>query len=596
MPTLVYRYGIRLQQDEPLLIEQLRLAHELRNDLVAMERRHEDAMRALWSGFATVNAIEHRITAAEALVVELAKRARAEHSADRTTATRLSTSAELREARAALTAARAERKSAIAEVYPLAKPKIEALRADRKTAIKALYTQYCAAGSGRGLYWATFNQVRLDHDTAVKLVDRKRKQGLPAQLRFRRWTGEGSISVQLQRQAGDPARTPALLASGAGKWRNVFQLRPWLDPAEWVRTRRSKRDPRGYGEVLWCLGGGRLVTLPVRMHRMIPADADVAEAQLTRSRVGAQARLTLAVTVKLPDPDPVQDRPAVALHLGWRKREDGSTRVATWAAAASLTVPEALADVIVAHGGGRWGEVITPARLTGAGRPAQIAASRALALEPALRMLADWLDEHPQACDERLTPALVRQWRSPQRLAALVLRWRQEAPTDADELLAHLEAWRVQDRHVWSWEAHERQQLTACRDDAWRRVSAWLASCAGVLVVDDSDLADLRRRDDEADTDPVLPGGAAQAARARAALAAPGRLRLLAQQAATLAGVAVRTVKAAGLTRLHRKCGHQAPADPRYAASTVVTCPNCGNAYDQDYNAAMLMLEREKQS
>jgi hypothetical protein len=458
-------------------------------------------------------------------------------------------------------------------------------------AIRGLYAEFV---QNRGLYWATYNAITDDHKVAVRMVDRKRKAGQPAQLRFKRWTGEGTISVQLQRAAGDPPRTPVLLASGGGKWRNVLQLGPWIDPQEWAGLPLRERRRAGCGDAVWCLGGGRTITLPVRVHRMMPPDADVAMAQLTRTRVGGHFQLALAVTVKLPDPEPVQERPTVALHLGWRQRGDGTTRVATWAATAALPVPAALSDVVVTHGGNRWGEIVTPARLTAAGRPAAVVGTRATALEPILATLADWLAEHPDACTDRLTPALVRQWRSPARLAALVLRWRTEPPADAGALLEVLEAWRLQDRHLWEWESHERRQLAGCRDDAWRRVAAWFATQAAVLVVDDADMAGLRRRDDEADTDPTLPGEVAQAARARAALAAPGRLREFATVTAARDGVAVNVVPAQGLTRLHRKCGYEAPADPRYAASAVVTCPNCGNGYDQDYNAAMLMLERQQ--
>lgn len=600
MATLVYRYGVTARGNaaqrqemvsDALVLEQLRLAHDLRNALVEVEHFQEEAMRALWSGFPDVAAAEARLAAAEEEVAAAEKQARAEHSADRSTATRPATAATIREARAAVKQAKVDRKAAIGAAYPLAKPKIEALRDERQTAIRALYADFVQT---RGLYWASYNAVLDDHKTAVKMRDRKRKAGQPAQLRFKRWTGEGTISVQLQRQAGDPARTPPLLASGGGKWRNVFRLHPWIDPAEFAKLPLAQRRRVAAGEATWCVGGGRLVTIPVRVHRMIPAEADIAMAQLTRTRVGGHYQLALAVTVKLPDPEPVQERPTVALHLGWRKRPDDTTRVATWASTAVLPVPASVADVVVTHGG-RWGEIVTPPRLAGAGRPAVIASTRATAFGPVLDTMATWLAEHPEACDERLTPALVRQWRSPARLAALVWRWRAEPPADSGELLEVLEAWRRQDKHLWEFEAHERRQLAAHRDDAWRRAACWLARHAAVIVVDDANLADLRQRDDEADTDPAMPGDAAQTARARAALAAPGRLRQLATVTAAREGVTVHSVPSAGLTRLHRKCGHQAPADPRYAASAVVTCPACGNGYDQDYNAAMLMLERAQQ-
>ncbi len=665
MATLVYRYGVRAhgsarQQDavvsDPAMLEQLRLGHELRNALVGVQHRYEDGKRAVWSGFASVAAADHRVTTGETAVAELEKQARAEHSADRTAATRQGTAESLKAARAAVKQARADRKAAMAAVAEQAKPKIQALGDDRDAEIKDLYRRFCqdgvllprcgrcagdlrsdgdctdcgAAHEPRKLYWATYNAIREDHQTAVKLVEAKRKAGQPARLRFRRWTGDGTLTVQLQRMHGpacrcvtcaekltrrarktdpqapavaadpaypptDPPRDPALLASGQGKWRNVLQLGTWIPPGEWSAMSRAERRRVGRSHIGWQLGGGRQLTLPVQLHRQMPADADVAMAQLTRVRVGGRHRMSVALTAKLPDPPQVQGLPPVALHLGWRQRPDGSLRVATWACPQPLDLPPAVADVVVSHGG-RWGEVIMPARwLADAEVPPRLLGRRDKAMEPVLEALADWLEAHTEACTARMTPALVRRWRSQGRLAGLTNRWRGQPPTGSAEILTYLEAWRIQDKLLWERESHLRRRLAARRDDAWRRVASWLARHAGVLVVDDADIAELRRRDDPADTDPTMPASAAQAARARAALAAPGRLRHLATITATRDGLGVHTVASAGLTRLHRKCGHQAQPDPRYAASAVVTCPGCGNGYDQDYNAAMLMLDRQQQ-
>jgi transposase len=111
-------------------------------------------------------------------------------------------------------------------------------------------------------------------------------------------------------------------------------------------------------------------------------------------------------------------------------------------------------------------------------------------------------------------------------------------------------------------------------------------------VTDDSDLAALRRRGDDADEDPVLPGATREKARARAALSAPGRLRQMVVQAARRRGVQVREVAAEFLTRTCPACGVTSDAHPRYAASARVVCPACGHSYDQDFSAAELMLAR----
>jgi hypothetical protein len=310
------------------------------------------------------------------------------------------------------------------------------------------------------------------------------------------------------------------------------------------------------------------------------------------------------------------------MHVGWRQRPDGSVRVGVWSATAGLdgapgpmttrvepktwarckaagggpvaptrTVTE---PFVVAHDGGRWGEVVLPASwLDTAGRPPAVRSRRDLDLAPVADKVASWLDGHPQPGQDGrpgLTGADVRRWRSPARFAGLARRWHHQPPTDGAEVAALLWEWAGRDRHLWQYEASEREQLALRRDEAWRLVGAWLAGAAGVVRVDDSDLATLRRRPDVAEDDPALPGVAAARARARAQLSAPGGLRAAVVAAAERRGVPVVRVSAAFLTRTCPACGVVGAPDPRYAAAAVVQCPSCGVEYDQDRSAVGLML------
>src|SRR5690606_27762432 len=85
--------------------------------------------------------------------------------------------------------------------------------------------------------------------------------------------------------------------------------------------------------------GDELVTFPVVIHRPLPPEADVTEAQLVVRRIADQLEMYLCVTAELPEPPPPADGPVVAMHLGWRLRPDGSVRVATWAASEPVDVP-----------------------------------------------------------------------------------------------------------------------------------------------------------------------------------------------------------------------------------------------------------------
>lgn len=598
MPTIVvYKYGTHSQTTLPdEAIEQLRMANRMRNDLVADALTEEQAVLDLWSSDPAVAAVEEDLTAAEALLATLTTQARAEHATDGTIATRPATAAAITTVRGNVRELRERRRKAIGPARLRLKPELEQIRDTHKANRKQIRQTY----ADQGLYWGTYNRVLDDHAVARKLVSKARGEGRAAQLRFHRFDGTGTLTIQLQRQAGDPPRTPDTIAEGDGKWRNVLQLTKInADPATVAAMTGAQRRRTGTDRALltWSIGNGRTFELPVTVHRPMPPDADITGAQLTVRRTGAHTSISVALTARIPDPDPVEGRPAVALHGGWRTRPDGSVRVGAWATTTPVTVPDTLTDVVVAHAGGRWGEIVLPAAwLAYATRPSALRAQRDLNRAPVQAKLADWLDQHPQPGDDDrpdLTGAVVRQWRSPARMAALAIQWRDDPPEGGHDIAHLLEAWRKQDKHLWEWEAHQRAKAVARRDDAWRRVGAWLAEHAGVLVTEDTDLAVLRQEPDPADSDPVLAGSVQRAARNRAVLAAPGALRQFARAAATRRGVAIRVVDAAYLSRTCPYCHTVGDPDPRYAAAAVVVCPTCDRSYDQDHAAATAMLTRD---
>jgi hypothetical protein len=597
MAILVYKYGTHSGTTLPdEAIDQLRLACQMRNDLVADALDEEEAVKALWSTDPAVAAIEEDLTVVEDNLENLVKQAKAEHDIDRTIATRPTTSAAIKAARATVRDLREGRRQAIGVIRLRLKPDLEQIRAAHRDARKLIRQTY----ADKGLYWGTYNAILDDHAVSRKLVAAARKDGRRAQLRFHRFDGTGTLTIQLQRQAGDPPRSPATIAAGNGKWRNVFGLTKIDGSPEAVAAMTDaerKRTLTDRGILTWTLGQGASFQIPVTVHRPISPDADITGAQLTVRRIGAHHQITVAVTARVPDPAPAEGRPPVALHCGWRTRPDGSVRVATWAAATPVEVPPALADVVVSHGG-QWGEIVLPAAwIEYATRPSALRGQRDLNLAPVQAKLADWLDQHPQPGDDdrpELTGAVVRQWHSPGRFASLAIRWRDEPPPYGRDIAALLEAWRKQDKHLWEWEAHQRVRGIGRRDDAWRRVGAWLAGLAGVLITEETDLlAVMRQQLDPADDDPVLHGAGQRAARRNAVLAAPGALRQYARVAAARRGVTVRQADQAYLSRTCPHCHAVGAADPRYAASSVVTCPSCDRSYDQDHAAVTAMLARE---
>lgn len=597
----VYRYGTpSWVTATPEVGVQLRLAHDLREDMVSLEHGREQAVKDVWSAYPGVAGAEAALAEAEARAGELAEQLKAEKSAQRTRAPKTPTAAALRAVRAEAAAARVARRAAIAEVREDAKARLDELTAGHRAAMKALYADYVQT---RGLYWATYNDVADHHRAAVRRIGALRAGGRPAALRHHRFDGTGSLAVQLQRQAGDPERSPALLASGQGKWRNVLRIHPWVDPAEFDALSRAEQRARSRGVATVNIGNSTTIDVPVIVHRMLPPDADVTGARLVLRRTAGHVSTSLCVTARVPQPDPVQTGPTVAVHFGWRRvDDDGSLRVATWRADRELPVPKDLADVVQADGDGHGIVLLAGRHRAAAERHTRIASARDLAFDKIRATIIDWLTDNPPATAGAHPPpgpdgdrpwptaADVARWRSPGRIVHWARRLTMAASSlppdpDRDDLLAEVEAWRRTDRQRWEGQAHGREKTLGRRNDAWSRVAAWLSRTAARIVLDDTVITDLA-----ADTETSIPTAVTVIPVQQRIDAAPGGLRAAIRTAAVREGVTITVVPHAGVTRTHAACGHTNPADDRYAHSIVVTCDGCGRSYDQDRNATILML------
>jgi hypothetical protein len=176
------------------------------------------------------------------------------------------------------------------------------------------------------------------------------------------------------------------------------------------------------------------------------------------------------------------------------------------------------------------------------------------------------------------------EWRSSARLSRLAALWRAAPPEDGESMVAALEAWRVQDRHLGEWVAQARDQMTRRRREVYRTVASRLAAAYGTVIVEKFELPRLGRepsRETEADYQQ-------DAGRALARMAAPGGLRHALTQAAVREGGRVLTVPAEGTTRVHAPCDTWLEAD--FAVSRSVWCDGCGTMFDQDFNAAENLL------
>lgn len=543
VPTRIYSYGAKPPHvGGDLVNDQMRLAHRYRNALVEVEHRRraevEAALRELSPDLVETDAA---LEAADRELEELrGKTARANAEARKRRATD--------EERAAIKAAR-ERRS---ELYARRKELRAALFGSPEWEARKAEINARAVAEGKrlraecGLYWGTY--------LAVEQSMRGARSGAPP--RFHRFNGDGKIAVQIQ----GGLSVDAALACTDQRVRIEHDHARSTARRERVivHLRVGSSGPNGR-EPVWA-------SVRATLHRPIPRGASIKWVYLIRRRVACSH--DWAVQFVLSSADGFDATPrirsgAVALDLRWRLLPAG-LRVAYWV-----------------DDRGAKGEVVLPeADLARWPRSDSLRATRDDNFNAARGALVEWLREHRDALPDWLAERTqtLAQWRSPARLAALAIAWR-EARFDGDEAAFEpLEAWRKQDRHLYEWERHGLRKAVRWRDGLYRNLAARLRGYARV-VVEDTNWKDVQRRAEPEDLDDQA--GARQWMRA----ASVGRLRALVEEACE--GHVVR-VDAAWTTRTCHTCEQVCTFDG--AAKLHHACEHCGALWDQCENAARNLL------
>jgi len=397
MTTLVYKYGLLapIQLSERVR-EQMRLAHVYRNTLTQIERGRRDAVRGAMSAYADIAVLELAASAALATEEDAGRALKAERA---TTRARSETEAQ----RTALKDARERRKDVVARL----RTRRTELREDAALVAEVDRINGLAndlAKSARaycGVYWGTYLLAEDAMQAARKAPLHDGAE--PSDPRFVRWTGEGKVGVQLQ---------GGLDVADAFGSDTQIQIRP-------VPERKPRPDGRSRFAELWMRVGsdGRApvwAVWPMVLHRPLPGGAVIKRATVSLRKRGPREEWTVEITVALSDAVPLVGCGvgAVAVDIGWRK-VPGGLRVAYVVGEDGAAEEFVLDDCAI--GGIRKADDLRSIRDRNfdAARDALKACMDAWL--GACVMMPDWL---------RVATATLGQWKSPGRLAALVLRWK----------------------------------------------------------------------------------------------------------------------------------------------------------------------------
>jgi hypothetical protein len=332
-------------------------------------------------------------------------------------------------------------------------------------------------------------------------------------------------------------------------------------------------------------GKGNTVEVPVQIHRPLPDESKVSRVQLTRYRIGTQIRYAVCITVDIPDPEPKSVGLPFTVITGWSTVPDshGAIRVARIGCPvmditdAPVTPPADIRDIIVpghTPDGRGYIDVIHPAdwrRL--AERSHRIRGYRDDMLDILRPLVAQYLRDNPEFAEKLdVKPADVEKWRAARRFSWLAMQWpaghvldeelhislykrlvdvnyngkteearrlKREAREAKLTPLSTMALWRLRDRHLEDYAAHETAQLLARRKHKWRVLVAWICTMASDIILDAPNVAQLRETPATEQGDTRM----AKAGRAQIQIAAPGELASLFRLGSARRGITVTDVK-----------------------------------------------------
>lgn len=547
MPMLNWVYGAKSPDIEGAVNKAIYAAHQYRNRICELElakrERHEALLRRLAPEYvAACQAIE-------------------------------SAEAELGEAREAIqrerTRQRTKKPQGVqhwVDAAAIAKAKLKELRAECKAAKQAAYEdsavtaamrensdQYKAeraeAKAASGLYWGT--------EAIVSQSCASFSSGAPP--RFKRFEHEGQLAVQLQ---------GGLDCQEATSRGTLLQLIVPDDLAGMLAERGTAPRSLCRTECLFRIASDEtgkpiFARVPIVFHRPLP-NGKIKWAYLERRMIANRPKWSIRLTIDVQETrQPANDR-LVAVHVGWRSEQQG-LRVASW-----------IGD------DGRAGYLrLSHGHCDDYLHLDEVRSARDSAFNEHRDLLKDWISENANWLPDWMceTKSTMHAWKSPKRLAALVLRWRDERVYGDGDMFVTMNEWRKRDKHQWQHERRLWARIVRRRTDLYRNFAKSLSDRYGIVAIAQIDAKELVEHStpEELERDNSL-------ATRRAKWAAVSDLLRIIRERFPLR--CIETV-AAGISQQCANCGEKNKVKHR-----KVQCCGCGKTYDIDENGMANTLAR----
>lgn len=620
MQNLVYSFGVHYKWSKNIpepVIDQLRLARALQNDLVTIFKDYEAAKKRLWSTDPLIADLETQIDAQEQIIKAsnevLADERMYQRTRDISGPVVDQARADAKAAQAIIRSLRAQRKKQINHLYktqPTIKIQLDQISQTKRDEAKAA----ARVRINEGLAHGTAHFVEQNQATAEKNLAQKRLRGESADLKHHHFDGTGTLAVNLKIGRNNTRDISEITSTDPkSPHRNTFCL-PGLDFTRWDQMTDGDRRRAGRVTARMKMGNGvrgkpaatPVEEIPVLIHREIPEDAVIKTALLVVKRIGNRFVTTINLRLELPAPAPSEDESTCVVHFGWRKEKDKSVRAMTFVADEPLEAWEqiagnpdyaALNDAVNISDDLTSGTVTVPEPwIEKIGIADDLKAARDTGLNQVRDALVDWLKmvgpvDHPTRIDqetrlpEQLIAHSVSMWKNPKRFVHLALDWRSNPPTQVGgaRIADQLEKWRASDKKLTNSLTGSDTRARRRRDALYSDVAKLLTESYGTIWMDEVDHAELAELPNQDET--ITNEVSQRLARQKASTAA-ATLRSKIESAASRHGVTVERLKTDAVSINCADCGTR---NIRKNGAMKISCDGCKVRYDVDSNAVRMI-------
>lgn len=540
LPTKVYKYGVKETNNNDAIIDQIKKAHDYRNKLVEIERNRRDkfkeAVKQLFPQLidmeAAIKQLENKFEEIQTKINQIKKETKSKIIKDNSLLNeRECVKKELKLKRDLF---RKENKSCYENEK--VKEKSKSIDKEFKEKTKNAYKE--------------FTKLGLYHGTANLIPETVKRSGKPP--RFKKWNGGyGRVSVQTQKKDKSTGRRGGVSVNEAYVENTLFYIKIVKEfkkhkyAIAYMRIGSDKRKP------VW-------LEIKFKMHRPMPENAKIQRVNLQREKIGSHNKLTLQIILSKNkwDKQETNDN-VIGLDLGWRQLQDNSVRAAYYSGL-----------------GGDNNQIVIPSRIYDRNRKINdLQSIRDNNFNSTIKLLKLWMNgkELPEWFVE--DTKTIDKWESQNRLAFLVIKWRNNRFVGDEIIFLELEKWRRQDKHLWDWKSHQTKSIINWREDFYRKWAFKLRKKYSIFCVEDTDWAKLAKSSKEKDVSVKNRN-----------LASVGKLLTIIEQYADR----IIKVPSPNTSKKCNVCGKICKLNHKVVDEV---CEHCGAEWDRDHNGSLNILQ-----